>query len=144
MKNIKYLVYAFLALNVLFFTACDNDDEDTTPPPVEDLDIVGTALATDDLSILVDALTQADLVTTLQGDGPFTVFAPTNTAFVNLLAELEVESLNDIATSTLEATLNDLQGRASHWMTCPRSDRFTSNRCGCSCAAISISLMSAT
>jgi uncharacterized surface protein with fasciclin (FAS1) repeats len=37
---------------------------------------------------------------------PFTVFAPTNDAFGDLLVELGVSSLNDIATATLEATLN--------------------------------------
>ena len=47
-------------------------------------DIVETAVATPDLSTLVAAVTQADLVTTLQSDGPFTVFAPTNAAFDKL------------------------------------------------------------
>ena len=48
--------------------------------------IVEIAVETDDLSILVDALIQADagLVEALQGDGPFTVFAPTNHAFQEL------------------------------------------------------------
>jgi uncharacterized surface protein with fasciclin (FAS1) repeats len=48
------------------------------------VDIVATAIATDDLSTLVAAVTQAGLVETLQGDGPFTVFAPTNAAFDKL------------------------------------------------------------
>ena len=43
--------------------------------------IVETAVATDALSTLVAAVTAADLVETLSGDGPFTVFAPTNDAF---------------------------------------------------------------
>ena len=41
-------------------------------------------------SILVEAVVAAGLVTTLKSAGPFTVFAPTNTAFVALLAELKV------------------------------------------------------
>merc|ERR1711865_55307 len=45
------------------------------------MSIVETAQATPALSSLVDALVQADLVDTLSGDGPFTVFAPTNEAF---------------------------------------------------------------
>ena len=49
-------------------------------------DIVATAAANDDLSTLVAAVTQADLVTTLQSDGPFTVFAPNNAAFDKLPA----------------------------------------------------------
>ena len=43
--------------------------------------IVELAAATPDLSTLVTAVTQAGLVETLSGDGPFTVFAPTNAAF---------------------------------------------------------------
>jgi len=45
------------------------------------MSIVETAQATPALSSLVDVLVQADLVDTLSGDGPFTVFAPTNEAF---------------------------------------------------------------
>merc|ERR1712176_1409233 len=40
--------------------------------------------ATDALSTLVQAVIAADLVDTLSGDGPFTVFAPTNEAFAAL------------------------------------------------------------
>src|SRR5690606_32494743 len=36
---------------------------------------------------------------------PFTVFAPTNTAFVNLLSELSLSNLADVPTDTLAATL---------------------------------------
>ncbi|MDQ2621882.1 MAG: fasciclin domain-containing protein [Actinomycetota bacterium] len=48
------------------------------------MDIVETAQATPDLSTLVDAVVAADLVETLQMDGPYTVFAPTNDAFAAL------------------------------------------------------------
>lgn len=47
----------------------------------QDKDIVELAAGTDDLSTLVTAVKAADLVETLQSDGPFTVFAPTNAAF---------------------------------------------------------------
>jgi uncharacterized surface protein with fasciclin (FAS1) repeats len=46
--------------------------------------IIETAVNTPDLSTLVAAVTAADLVTTLQGAGPFTVFAPVNSAFAKL------------------------------------------------------------
>lgn len=52
--------------------------------------IVQTAQGLTDFSILVEAVVAADLATTLSGAGPFTVFAPTNTAFANALAELGV------------------------------------------------------
>jgi len=46
--------------------------------------VVDLAVATPDLSTLVTALKAADLVSTLEGKGPFTVFAPTNEAFAKL------------------------------------------------------------
>ncbi|MBW1296923.1 fasciclin domain-containing protein [Aquimarina litoralis] len=53
--------------------------------PAADLQsIVEIAVATPELSTLVGALQAADLVDTLNGDGPFTVFAPTNDAFAAL------------------------------------------------------------
>jgi len=47
-------------------------------------DIVDLAVETESLSTLVAAVKAADLVATLKGDGPFTVFAPTNEAFTAL------------------------------------------------------------
>ena len=47
-------------------------------------DIVQTAVAVDDLSTLVAAVKAAGLVDALSGDGPLTVFAPTNAAFDGL------------------------------------------------------------
>lgn len=44
-------------------------------------DIVSNALNSEDHTTLVAAVKAADLVGTLQSDGPFTVFAPTNAAF---------------------------------------------------------------
>ena len=48
--------------------------------------IVDTALAAGSFTTLAKALTAADLVTTLKGSGPFTVFAPTDEAFAKLPA----------------------------------------------------------
>ena len=56
----------------------------------EEQDIVGIAAGSEDFSILVAALQKAELVEALQGEGPFTVFAPTNAAFEKLLAQLNV------------------------------------------------------
>jgi uncharacterized surface protein with fasciclin (FAS1) repeats len=49
-----------------------------------DADIVELAASQDMLSTLVAAVKAAGLVATLKGDGPFTVFAPTNEAFAKL------------------------------------------------------------
>ena len=55
-----------------------------------DKNIVQTAQSLPQFSILVEAVVAANLQGTLSGTGPFTVFAPTNTAFANLLTELGV------------------------------------------------------
>ncbi|WP_081997672.1 fasciclin domain-containing protein [Wocania ichthyoenteri] len=77
--------------------------------------VVDFALADNTFSILVSALTRSDLtfdyVTTLStpngtAPAPFTVFAPTNDAFVSLLSELGASSLDDIDEPTLKATLD--------------------------------------
>ena len=49
-------------------------------------DIVDTAVAARSFTTLAKALTAADLVATLKGPGPFTVFAPTDEAFAKLPA----------------------------------------------------------
>jgi transforming growth factor-beta-induced protein len=71
--------------------------------------VVDIATGSEDFSILVTALTREDLTIdfagALTGEGPFTVFAPTNAAFAALLAELGASSLDDIDTATLEAVL---------------------------------------
>lgn len=65
-------------------TACD-DEETTAPAPRT---ITQTAVATSNLSTLVSALTAAGLDQTLNGTGPFTVFAPVNSAFAALPADV--------------------------------------------------------
>lgn len=50
------------------------------------LDIVDTAVSAGDFQTLAAALEAADLIQTLKGDGPFTVFAPTDAAFAKLPA----------------------------------------------------------
>ncbi len=100
--NMKKALLLGLCIPALAFgvAACSDDDssDSTTTEQVEEapaeagasMDIVETAQATPDLTTLVDALLAAELVETLQGDGPFTVFAPTNDAFAALPpAELE-------------------------------------------------------
>ena len=73
--------------------------------------VVNLASNNDDFSILVAALTRSDLTTdyvsVLTGEGPFTVFAPTNAAFEALLASsADWNTLEDIPVATLEAVLN--------------------------------------
>ncbi len=56
------------------------------PVQAADQDIVEVAAAAGDFTTLTAALEAADLVSTLQGEGPFTVFAPTDAAFAELPA----------------------------------------------------------
>jgi uncharacterized surface protein with fasciclin (FAS1) repeats len=63
--------------------------------------IVQTAQALPDFSILVEAVVAADLAATLSGTGPFTVFAPTNAAFAALLTELGVSKAALLANKPL-------------------------------------------
>ena len=59
----------------------------TTPAPATtDADIVDTAIAAGDFTTLVAAVQAAGLEDTLRGEGPFTVFAPTDDAFAALPA----------------------------------------------------------
>jgi transforming growth factor-beta-induced protein len=62
-----------------FVTACGDDNGTVAPTPPST--IVAAAQESPNLSTLVQALTAADLVGTLSGPGPFTVFAPVNSAF---------------------------------------------------------------
>lgn len=77
MKTIASI--AIIALGLSFASAADKD-------------IVDIAAGNEDFSTLVTAVTKAGLVDTLKGDGPFTVFAPTNEAFAKL-PEGTVENL---------------------------------------------------
>jgi uncharacterized surface protein with fasciclin (FAS1) repeats len=58
----------------------------TTTVHAQARDIVDTAVAAGSFKTLAKALAAADLVTTLKGAGPFTVFAPTDEAFAKLPA----------------------------------------------------------
>jgi transforming growth factor-beta-induced protein len=90
MKKMNKFMMMIAAAAVLFFTSCSDDE--VTPVP----SIVEIAVGNDDFSVLVDLLTRADLVETLQGEGPFTVFAPTNAAFVDLLTELDYANVDSL------------------------------------------------
>jgi transforming growth factor-beta-induced protein len=65
------------------FAACGDDPVAPVDPGVTD-DIVDIATSTGDVSTLAAALEAAGLVSALQGEGPFTVFAPVNSAFAAL------------------------------------------------------------
>lgn len=77
-------LFASIATAALFAGGSSLAYADHHVEKMEKKDIVDTAAANDDFSTLVTAVTEAELVDALKGDGPFTVFAPTNDAFAAL------------------------------------------------------------
>lgn len=75
-----------LAAGGMVLTAPVHANPQPTATPSASRTIVENAAALPDLSTLVAAVKAAGLVDTLNGTGPFTVFAPTNTAFTALPA----------------------------------------------------------
>jgi len=103
--NFFKAMLATVALIVSF--SCSNDDNGGPVIIEPQQNIVEIALGTPDLAILVSALQAADgdLVNVLQGDGPFTVLAPTNAAFTAFLAANNFASLDDVPTDVLAEIL---------------------------------------
>jgi len=73
--------------------------------------IIETALENPQFSTLVTAVKAADLVETLSGPGPFTVFAPTNDAFAKIPAETLHAVLADKAKLTSILTYHVVSGK---------------------------------
>nr|WP_321415305.1 fasciclin domain-containing protein [uncultured Allomuricauda sp.] len=85
MKSIKTLTLLFACAG--FFTVTTGFAQTKMvggAPMYPSKDIVSNAVNSKDHTTLVAAVKAAGLVETLQGDGPFTVFAPTNSAFGKL------------------------------------------------------------
>jgi uncharacterized surface protein with fasciclin (FAS1) repeats len=78
-------------------------DKVLVPPGV--LNVVQMAQLNPTFSVLVEAVVAANLAGTLSGTGPFTVFAPTNTAFVAALGELSLTKAQLLASPTLGSIL---------------------------------------
>lgn len=103
---------AALSLFAVTAAACGGDDNDaagsttsnvvnnaesaTTAPVTTTGNIIDVAIAAGDFKTLATALTAADLVKTLKGPGPFTVFAPTDAAFAKLPAGTVEGLLKDV------------------------------------------------
>jgi len=103
---IKFFSLSTFALaTVLFVSSCSKDEDPQPENPIEKKSIVEIASGDANFSILVEALAKADLVTALQGDGPFTVFAPTNDAFEMLFNDLGVSGIADLSADALKPIL---------------------------------------
>jgi len=93
-----------LVLGLVFTLPAQAQYEDKKTSMKKQADIVQTAMANKNFSTLVSALKAADLVKALKGEGPFTVFAPTNQAF----AELPDGTLDDLLKPENKAKLQSI------------------------------------
>jgi uncharacterized surface protein with fasciclin (FAS1) repeats len=102
MKILLKLKIAIAIIILATFTiSCDTNSDEM---PVDN-SITGIAKTNSNLSILVQALVKADLATTLQGTGPFTVFAPTDDAFTDFLKTTPYATINDVPKDVLTQIL---------------------------------------
>ena len=103
MNYLKKITMAVLFMAIPLFTvSCSDDDDDNNNGGDSGKTVVEVAQGNPELSTLVDAIVAAGLADALSGDGPFTVFAPTNAAF----AKLDPDVLNNIiATPSLLTSL---------------------------------------
>jgi len=85
--------------------AAPGDGNPAMPAAQASADIVDTAVAAGQFKTLAAALTAAGLVDTLKGDGPFTVFAPTDAAFAALPAGTVEDLLKPANKAKLVAVL---------------------------------------
>jgi uncharacterized surface protein with fasciclin (FAS1) repeats len=100
MKTLRLFGFALLMISLSFVSCGDDDDTGNDPQTISAL-----ASETGDLSSLVAALNAADLVSTLEGDGPFTVFAPTNAAFDKFFIDNGFASIADVPADLLKNIL---------------------------------------
>jgi len=87
----------------LTLASCEKENDEMTS--VRDMTITQYASTDENFSILVQALSKADLANVLNGEGNFTVFAPTNDAFNQLFSQLGVTGIADLSAETLTPIL---------------------------------------
>jgi transforming growth factor-beta-induced protein len=106
MKKLNYVLSLALLTGLFVFSSCEKEEDPPMNPGPDPLPSIA-AIASDnaDFSILVEALAKANLVSTLDGAGTFTVFAPDNNAFSDLFADLGVGGIEDLSAETLTPIL---------------------------------------
>ena len=115
-RNIIAIVVALMVVP-LVIAACGTTTEEaaspspTPSPTMAQKDIVDTAVEAGSFTTLVTAVQAAGLEETLRGEGPYTVFAPTDDAFAAVPKE------------TLDALLGRPQGRADRCAHLSRGSR---------------------
>lgn len=102
MNTLKSITKITSLIMIMFLIVSCSDDDNTTMQP---LNIVETAQATSELSILVDAVVQAGLADALSVPGNKTVLAPTNAAFMTFLEDKGFNSLSEVPNAVLTQIL---------------------------------------
>jgi uncharacterized surface protein with fasciclin (FAS1) repeats len=109
MKTSIFYLSALFISTMLFLSSCGSEGGEKDAAQKDDeapQDIVTIAQNSENYTLLAEAVSTAGLADALSGDGPFTVFAPDNSAFEALLASNENwNSLKDIPKETLTAVL---------------------------------------
>ena len=101
MKNL-FKIIPILLISLTTLQSCNNNDDEN----VQDVStIVNLAVDSADLTSLVAALDRANLVSALNGEGPFTVLAPTNDAFAAFLSANNFNSLEEVPVDILTKVL---------------------------------------
>jgi len=103
MKNTKLFLGIAVMMGMITFTSCEKESDPMTSP--NDMTIAQYATSDGNFSILVQALSKANLVNSLSGEVNFTVFAPTNDAFNALFSQLGVTGIADLSAETLTPIL---------------------------------------
>ncbi|MCF8379542.1 MAG: fasciclin domain-containing protein [Bacteroidales bacterium] len=117
-SNRIFSILTLAVAGMFFFSSCSKDE--TTDPMVNtrgQKSIVEIASSSNNFNTLVAALAKADLVSALEGDGPFTVFAPTDDAFNQLFSDLGVNGIEDLSAEALTPILLNhvVAGQASSY-----------------------------
>jgi len=94
-----------MALAMIIISGSIKTYAEELPLKTSDMTIVEIASADNRFSILVEAVVKADLVNALSSSGPFTVFAPTNDAFIKLFETLGVSGIADLTKDQLTPIL---------------------------------------
>ncbi len=103
MKKKTLILGMAVMMGIFSLTSCEKESDEMTPST--DMTIAEYASTDANFSTLVQALTKANLVNTLNGEGNFTVFAPTNAAFNELFTQLGVMGIADLSAETLTPIL---------------------------------------
>ncbi len=106
-QNFKsiFTLIAVIGIGMFTLTSCEKDDNNDDNMVNTPKSIAAIASADPQFSILVEALTKADLATTLSQSGTYTVFAPTNSAFNALFTQLGVSGIDQLSADALRPIL---------------------------------------